>query len=106
MSKKSAHVSNKMDLKVAVDGVTVEHILVHPNMVHLPRPGDVYAVTIAQTDVGVHGIRETSRSVRQLAVLQVVMSHAVIRHRDDGSYATELHQEATIFCTSAPEQQA
>lgn len=100
MSKKSAHVSNKMDLKVYVEGVVVEHILVHPNMVHLPRPGDMYTVTAAQTEVG-ETPHEVSRTVRQLAVLQVVMSHAVIRHRTDGSYSTELRQEANIFCTAA-----
>lgn len=103
MSKKSAHVSNKMDVKVYVEGVVVEHILVHPNMVHLPKQGEAYSLLTAHTEVGDHGVREVSRSMRVLQVIAVQVTHGVVRHRVNGSVSTELLQEAEIFCTeSAP----
>lgn len=102
MSKKSAHVCNKMDLKVIVDGVTVEHIQVHPNMVHLPRKGEEYHILQTET---YDTARDDVCAWHKLMVTDVILTHGIVRRRVDGSVSTELLQEASIFCVVSEQSQ-
>lgn len=108
MSKRSAHVNNKMDVVVQIDGVQVEHITVHPNMFVVPRVGDVYSLVCATRSMDV--VSETATDVREGfeqqherhdgTVIEVHFGHGVIRTRKEGKYSTELMQQVTIILES------
>lgn len=97
MSKKSAHVNNKMDLRIVVGRTQIEHITVHPNMFQMPRVGDTYKF-VAMT----RSMEETPEDFKQELVQQsgkviaVTFSNAVVRTKSGGRYSTELLQDVTI----------
>lgn len=106
MSKKATFVSNKMDVRVLIGTEVVEHIMVHPNMVILPRAGDSYLLVNAQTEIA-GAQRDVTRTMRTLMVIGVELTHGVARYRESGKVSTELLQQADIHCTeSAPAQEA
>lgn len=97
MSKKSAHVNNKMDLRIVVGRTQVEHITVHPNMFQVPRVGDHYKFT-AMT----RSVEEAPEDFKQELVqhsgkvIAVTFNNAVVRTKSDNRYSTELLQDVTI----------
>lgn len=100
MSKKSAHVNNKMELRIVVGSTQVEHITVHPNMFQVPRVGDNYkfiAITRTlekATDEDAGFAQDTVQHTGK--VIAVTFNNAVVRTKSGGRYATELLQEVTI----------
>lgn len=102
MSKKAAHVNNKMDLRIVVDRVQVEHITVHPNMFQVPRVGDTYKFTsidrVASLDPD--SFKQELKEQHSGTVIAVTFSNAVVRTKNDGRYSTELLQEVTVSVSS------
>lgn len=98
MSKKAAHVNNKMDVRIIVGRLQVEHITVHPNMFQVPRIGDGFKFTAMTRKVEKDPDDFTQELSAQYGgvVTDVTFSNAVVRTKTDGRYSTELLQEVTI----------
>lgn len=104
MSKRSAHVNNKMDVIVQVGVNPVEHITVHPNMFVVPRVGDVYSLVCAMRslDEVPEGAQDPREGFEQQhkrhdgTVVEVRFGHGVMRTKQAGRYSTELMQQVTI----------
>jgi len=98
MSKKSAHVNNKMDVRINVGSRQVEHITVHPNMFQVPRVGDRYSF-VAMTrkiEADPDDFKQEVDAQHVGNVIAVEFSNAVVRTKTGGRYATELLQGVTI----------
>lgn len=102
MSKKAAHVCNKMDLRIVVDRVQVEHITVHPNMFQVPRVGDTYKFTSMERKMTLEpdDFKQELKEQHSGTVIAVTFSNAVVRTKNDGRYSTELLQEVTLTVSS------
>lgn len=106
MSKKAAHVNNKMDLIIYLDAVQVEHITVHPNMFQVPRVGDVYRLTTFERNLDeikedelpeVGAGRNRNVLTIEATVFDVGFDNAIMRTRRDGRYSTELLQTVHLY---------
>lgn len=110
MSKRSAHVNNKVDLIIILDGVEVEHITVHPNMFQVPRTGDLYKLTsvvrnFCQTEADGSSMKYRNRVTIDVntTVYDIRYDNAIIRSYRGDSWSTELLQTITLFLKTVKE---
>lgn len=110
MSKRSAHVNNKVDLILILDGVEVEHITVHPNMFQVPRTGDLYRLTsvernFSQTDADGKPVssRNTTTIDVNTTVYDIRYDNGIVRSYRNDSWSTELLQSITLFLKTVKE---
>lgn len=90
MGKHTAFIENKAVFEVLVNGETIERLVVHPNMLLIPRPGDLYALVVHDGAV--------KQDPVTLKVKEVQLRHIVSRKYTDDQIETLLAQRIFVVC--------
>lgn len=90
MGKHTAFIENKAVFEVWVNGEEVERLVVHPNMLLIPRPGDLYTLVVHDD--------ATKKDPVNLKVKEVQLRHIVSRKYTDDQIETLLAQRIFVVC--------
>lgn len=94
MGKHTAFIDNKTVYEVWVEGAPLEKLLVHPNMLIIPKTGDMYSFAVRDGTLD-----EFVAEVNVLKVREVQHRHGIVRTKNHvGQVDTILTQRVIVMC--------